>query len=350
MDWSAVFGASAAIAVGCAQMAQLLATRWSGTAQRRALADAARALALLPEGSEVCCQLPGGTIWSLRAARSAVRRPGESPVSPLRVGSGKDVRLIDAIAVDELDAFFAVPGVLPALNAYAGRLLSTGWSDLEAGDVINETVARLYASAARTAWSGMQPPQRMAWLRTTMQRIIWEQRRRRTSGQTTVPLLLHDADADRQIAVPDGTDAVLERVACQPLWRALTGRQFNAVFLRYVRQCSHAEIGEHLGISPNTVGPMLGAARRKMTMAALLTGLTAITVLLVMTLGVDWVAVAAFGTLTALTRRNRRVVAVGTLTFLLFFLAYRPQSAAETVKNVGGEIMSASVTFDEFDG
>lgn len=44
----------------------------------------------------------------------------------------------------------------------------------------------------------------------------------------------------------------------------------------------------------------------------------------------------------------KKVLTWGCIAFLIFFVAYRPQSAAEVVKSIGGGLMDAATGFAEF--
>ena len=44
----------------------------------------------------------------------------------------------------------------------------------------------------------------------------------------------------------------------------------------------------------------------------------------------------------------KKVLTWGGIAFLIFFVAYRPQSAAEVVKSIGGGIMDIATGFGDF--
>jgi hypothetical protein len=49
-----------------------------------------------------------------------------------------------------------------------------------------------------------------------------------------------------------------------------------------------------------------------------------------------------------LTAMVKKVLTWGSIAFLIFFVAYRPQSAAEVFKSIGGGIMDIATGFGDF--
>ena len=49
-----------------------------------------------------------------------------------------------------------------------------------------------------------------------------------------------------------------------------------------------------------------------------------------------------------LTEMVKKILTWGSIAFLIFFVAYRPQSAAQVFKSIGGGIMDIASGFGEF--
>jgi RNA polymerase sigma-70 factor (ECF subfamily) len=123
--------------------------------------------------------------------------------------------------------------VLPAFRV-ALRILGNA---ADAEEVAAEAMAR-----ALRSWDRVQGlSYRRAWVVRVASNLAVDRARRR-------PLSLVPADH-----VPDLADAVVLRLALGAALRALPRRQREVVVLRYLDDCSEADVARSLGISHNSV-------------------------------------------------------------------------------------------------
>ena len=136
----------------------------------------------------------------------------------------------------------------PDLRAYATRKLGSCVAD----DLVQETFLRAWRSAERfdTARGTTR-----AWLFAILRNVVIDFARRQ-ARRPSVPI----AEVDR--ATNDETDAVVSTVAVHDALRRLTAQQREIIYHGHLRERTHVEIAQLLGVPTGTVRSRLHYARQ----------------------------------------------------------------------------------------